>query len=113
MVNIDEVAKANEEYNEAKKKLEKLKAEIKKQGEGNYDGSEYRAIVEKRVSSKLNPEKTLQVVKDLGAKWLLKEVVNEEALEDSIATGEIDATRFTDCMEEKTTLAVKFIKIRR
>ena len=113
MVNIDEVAKANEEFNEAKKKLERLKSEIKDQGIGKYDGNEYRAIVEKRTTSKLNLEKATKVSKELGAKWLLKEVIDEEVLEDSIATGELDGAKFADCIDEKSTIAVKFIKIKR
>lgn len=110
---IDLLAKKNEELNSLKKEVDKLKAEVKSQGVGSYEGSEYKAIVEERVSQKLDPEKTLEVVKKLNAKWLLKEVVNEEALEDSIATGEIDGSKFADCIIEKKTMAVKFVKVKR
>ena len=110
---IDLLAKKNEELSSLKKEVDKLKAEVKSQGVGSYEGNEYKAIVEERVSQKLDPEKTLEVVKKLNAKWLLKEVVNEEALEDSIATGEIDGAEFADCVVEKKTVAVKFVKVKK
>lgn len=110
---IDLLAKKNEELNSLKKEVDKLKAEVKSQGVGLYEGSEYKAIVEERVSQKLDQEKTLEVVKKLNAKWLLKEVVDEEALEDSIATGEINGAEFADCVIEKKTMAIKFVKVKK
>ena len=62
------------------------------------------------VSQKLNEEKATEVVKELGAKWLLKEVVDTDKLEDSIAVGEVDGSKFADCIDRKETLAVKFVK---
>ena len=38
MVDIDRVAKLNEEINRLKKELDKYKAEIKADGEGTYKG---------------------------------------------------------------------------
>lgn len=112
MADIDILAKKNTQLTELKKEVDKLKAEVKSQGVGSYEGNEYKAIVEERVSQKLDLEKTLEVVKKLNAKWLLKEVVNEEALEDSIATGEIDGAEFADCLIEKKTMAVKFVALK-
>lgn len=113
MVNVDELAKKNAELTALKKEVDGLKAQVKSQGIGSYEGNEYKAIVEERVSQKLDPEKTLEVVKKLNAKWLLKEVVDEEALEDAIATGEIDGAKFADCLIEKKTMAVKFVRVKK
>lgn len=109
-MSIDELAELNKQFNEIKKKLDKAKAEYKKQGEGRYEGSSYSLVVEKRVSQKLNEEKATEVIKELGAKWLLKEVVDTDKLEDSIAVGEVDGSKFADCIDKKETLAVKFVK---
>mgnify|MGYP006327569795 FL=1 len=109
-MSIDELAELNKQFNEIKKKLDKAKAEYKEQGEGRYEGSSYSLVVEKRVSQKLNEEKATEVIKELGAKWLLKEVVDTDKLEDSIAVGEVDGSKFADCIDTKETLAVKFVK---
>ena len=53
---------------------------------------------------------TTSLLKELGAKWLLKEVVDTDKLEDSIAAGEVDGSKFADCIDKKETLAVKFVK---
>lgn len=107
---IDILAIKNAELIALKKEVDKLKAEYKEQGEGRYEGSSYSLVVEKRVSQKLNEEKATEVIKELGAKWLLKEVVDTDKLEDSIAVGEVDGSKFADCIDKKETLAVKFIK---
>ena len=109
-MSIDELAELNKQFNEIKKKLDKAKAEYKEQGEGRYEGSSYSLVVEKRVSQKLNEEKATEVIKKLGAKWLLKEVVDTDKIEDSIAVGEVDGSKFVDCIDKKETLAVKFVK---
>ena len=109
-MSIDELAELNKQFNEIKKKLEKAKAKYKEQGEGRYEGSSYSLVVEKRVSQKLNEEKATEVIKELGAKWLLKEVVDTDKLEDSIAVGEVDGSKFADCIDTKEILAVKFVK---
>lgn len=110
---IDDIARMNSELSELKKKLEKAKTEIKSKGIGSYEGTEYKAIVECRVSSKLDTEKALKVAKEIGAKWIIKETIDEEALEDSIAGNEIDGSKFADCITEKKTLAVKFVKVKK
>ena len=93
-VDIDILAKKVSEFNELKKEIDREKAEIKSNGVGSFKGSEYKAIVEERVSSKLDTDKALKVAKEIGAKWVIKEVVDETALEDSIASGEIDGSKF-------------------
>ena len=110
---IDILATKNAQLNELKKEVDKLKAEVKSQGVGNYQGNEYEAIVENRTASKLDLEKALEVAKDNNIKWVIKETIDEEALEDSIAQGEIDGSLFADCITEKTTTAIKFKKIMR
>ena len=109
-MSIDELAELNKQFNEIKKKLEKAKTKYKEQGEGRYEGSSYSLVVEKRVSQKLNEEKATEVIKELGAKWLLKEVVDTDKLEDSIAVGEVDGSKVADCIDTRETLAVKFVK---
>lgn len=110
MTKIEEVYKLNSEINEKKKQLDKAKAEIKAQGLGSYDGLTVKAVVEERVTSYVNEAKALEVVKKLGAKWLIKETVDTDKLEDAIASGEIDASEFVDCLVEKRTLVLTFKK---
>lgn len=105
---VERAYQLNIEINEKKKELDKLKAEIKAGGVGVVDGESCQAIVESRITSSINEPKALQKAKDMGAKWLIKEAIDLDALEDAIAAGEIDAKEFADCIIEKTTLAVKF-----
>lgn len=113
MITVDELAKLNSEFNSLKKKLDEAKIEYKSKGVGTYNGEEYKAVVETRTSQKLNLEKATKVAKELNMRWVLKEIVNEEALEDSIATGEIDGSKFADCIEEKSVVAIKFVKMKK
>ena len=111
MVNIDEVAKLNLEVTSLKKELDGYKAQLKSElTDGSYAGAEYEAVIMTRESQSMNPDKTLEVVKKLGANWLLKEVVDMGALEDSLATHELDAKEFIDCIDTKSTVAVTFKK---
>ena len=97
---IDEAAELNNKYKDIEKQLASKKKEIKENGEGSFEGEKYVATVTKRVKQrKLNQTKALEVVNKLGAKWLLKQVVDEEKLEDALATGEIDAKEFADCVD--------------
>ncbi len=97
---IDEAAELNNRYKDIEKQLSSKKKEIKENGEGSFEGEKYVATVTKRVKQrKLNQTKALEVVNKLGAKWLLKQVVDEEKLEDALATGEIDAKEFVDCVD--------------
>ena len=111
MVNIDKVAKLNAQVTALKKELDGYKAQLKADCEdGSYAGGEYEAIIKTRVSQSLNPDRALAVVKKLNANWLLKEVVDLNALEDSIAGHEIDGAEFVDCIDTKSTVAVTFKK---
>lgn len=97
---IDEAAELNNRYKDIEKQLASKKKEIKENGEGSFEGEKYVATVTKRVKQrKLNQTKAFEVVNKLGAKWLLKQVVDEEKLEDALATGEIDAKEFVDCVD--------------
>lgn len=114
MINIDEVAKLNLEVTSLKKELDGYKAQLKSElTDGSYAGEEYEAVIKTRESQSMNPDKTLEVVKKLGANWLLKEVVDMGALEDSLATHELDAKEFIDCIDTKSTVAVTFKKKKR
>jgi hypothetical protein len=54
----------------------------------------------------------VQVAKKLNAKWLLKEVVDEDVLEQSLASGEIEAKEFADCIISKSTQAISFKELK-
>lgn len=112
-VDIDVLAKKVSEYNDLGKEIDKEKAELKSNGVGEVEGSEYRAVIKERVTQSLDKEKALKVAKEIEAKWVIKETIDEEALEDSIASGEIDGSKFADCINEKKTLAIKFIKVKK
>lgn len=106
---IDEAAELTKQYKDIEKKLDGKKKEIKENGEGSFEGEKYVATVTKRVRQrKLNQSKALEVVNRLGAKWLLTQVVDEEKLEDALATGEIDAKEFADCVETSYNTVVTF-----
>ena len=112
-MDIDKVAELNIQVNKDKKDLDKYKVEIKKElgnKEGVIVGKHYSAIVTNKHSESLNVEKALEVAKKLDAHWLIKtvEVIDEQALEDSIATGEIEGKEFADCIESKNTLVLTF-----
>lgn len=106
---IDEAAELNKQYKDIGKKLEAKKDEIKVKGEGKFEGERYVASVTQRVQRrKFNQAKALEVVNRLGAKWLLTQIVDEEKLEDALATGELDPKDFTDCIETSYSIAVTF-----
>ena len=105
---IDEAAELSIKYKDIGKMLESKKKLIKDNGEGTFEGDRYVANVTKRVKQrKLNQQKALDVVK-LGAKWLLKQVVDEEKLEDALATGELDPKEFVDCVETSYNTVITF-----
>ena len=108
MNKIDRAAELNKQITELTKELNDLKADIKSAGEGSSAGEKYVALVKERVMRKLNQEKATEVAKKLGAKWLLKTIVDEEKLEDSLASGELSAEEFVGCVDEKKTYAVTF-----
>lgn len=108
MSRIERAYELNKQAQTIKKELDKIKAEIKAQGLGDYDGETCICQVQDRVTSYVNEDKALEVVKKLGAKWLIKETVDTDKLEDAIASGEIDGAEFTDCIIEKHTSVVTF-----
>ena len=108
MNKVDRDAELNKQITELTKELNDLKADIKSAGEGSSAGEKYVAIVKGRATRKLNQEKATEVAKRLGAKWLLKTIVDEEKLEDSLASGELSAEEFVGCVDEKKTYAVTF-----
>ena len=105
---IDRAAELNLRKAEIEQELEKIKTAIKSSGVGTYNGSKYKAVVTNRVSKSLNQEKAMEVVKRIGAKWLIKEVVDEKKLEESLAAGEIEAKECAGCIDTKTTTAISF-----
>lgn len=106
---IDKAAQLNKEIKKLEKELNTYKTSIKEGGIGSFEGENYVADVSKRVRQRtFNQEKALDIVKKLGAKWLLKQVVDEEKLEDAIATGEIDGKEFKDCIDVTYNTVITF-----
>jgi len=108
-VTIDKAAELNLRKADIEKQLKGIKETIKENGEGSYEGTKYIATVSSSVKSrKLNQNKALEVVNKLGAKWLLKSIVDEEKLEDAIASGEIDGKEFKDCIDISYVTKITF-----
>ena len=85
---IDKAGELNATITANKKELDSLKKEIKSKNLSKISGSKYVAEVSERVSTSFDEEKLLTKVKDIGANWLLKEVVDEDRLEESLVKGE-------------------------
>lgn len=107
---VEKAYELNEQKKKIEKELDKIKAEIKAQGLGKYEGITAQAIVEERVTTYIDEERALRKVKELGAKWLIKEAVDTDKLEDAIASGELDAKDFAECLKEKHTQVLTFKK---
>lgn len=110
MTLIDEAGELNKQYKKIEKDLNEMKKVIKEEnGEGSYDGDNYVAVISTRVRQrKLNQQKALEVVKRIGAKWLLTQIVDEEKLEEALATGEIDPKEFADCIDTTYNTVITF-----
>ena len=105
---IDKAGELNTTITANKKELEGLKKEIKSKNLSELRGSRYVAEVSERVSTSFDEDKLLSKVKDIGANWLLKEIVDEDKLEESLVKGEIEAEQFNDCIIEKVSRVLKF-----
>ena len=109
MINIDELAELNEQYKKLGTRLSDLKKQLKSDGDGTFEGDKYVACVTTRVRQrKLNQDKAIAVINKLGAKWLLKSVVDEEKLEDALAVGELDPKEFADCIDTSYNTVLTF-----
>lgn len=111
-MNIDKIAELNNEYNRIKKELDKAKAELRASGQENIQGNDYVAIIKPRTTTKLDNEKAVSIIKKYKANWLLKEVVDEDKLNDALYQGELDPALFKGCLDEKTTYVINFKKKR-
>ena len=78
---IDKAGELNATITANKKELDSLKKEIKSKNLSELRGSRYVAEVSERVSTSFDEDKLLSKVKDIGANWLLKEIVDEDKLE--------------------------------
>lgn len=111
---VDEVAMDNIAFNDLKKKVEGAKAEIKayakEQAVSEVDGTTFKATISERNQPKLNQEKAVEIALKAKAKWLLKQVVDEDKLEEAIRSGEIDGALFADCWTNKTISVISFKK---
>lgn len=109
---IDKAGELNATITANKKELASLKKEIKSKNLSKISGSKYVAEVSERVSTSFDDDRLLFKVKDIGANWLLKEVVDEDKLEESLVKGELEAEQFNDCIVEKVSQVLKFKKVK-
>ena len=109
---IDKAGELNATITANKKELDSLKKEIKSKNLSKISGSKYVAEVSERVSTSFDDDRLLFKVKDIGANWLLKEVVDEDKLEESLVKGELEAEQFNDCIVEKVSQVLKFKKVK-
>ena len=111
---IDEIALQNVTFNNLKKEIEATKNELKKYAKSNdlmvLEGTKFMAVISERNKPTLNQEKAVEVVLKAKAKWLLKQVVDEDKLEEAIRSGEIDGALFADCYTTKTSSVISFKK---
>ena len=111
---IDETALQNVTYNNLKKELESAKNELKAYAKDNelveLEGTTFKATISERNKPTLNQEKAVEVVLKAKAKWLLKQIVDEDKLEEAIRSGEIDGKLFADCYTTKTSSVISFKK---
>lgn len=111
---IDETALQNVTYNNLKKELESAKNELKAYAKDNdlmeLEGTTFTATISERNKPTLNQEKAVEVVLKAKAKWLLKQIVDEDKLEEAIRSGEIDGKLFVDCYTTKTSSVISFKK---
>ena len=111
---IDEIALQNVTFNNLKKEIEATKNELKEYAKSNdlmvLEGTKFMAVISERNKPTLNQEKAVEVVLKAKAKWLLKQIVDEDKLEEAIRSGEIDAKLFVDCYTTKTSSVISFKK---
>lgn len=111
---IDEAALQNVTFNNLKKELEVAKNELKEYAKSNdlmvLEGTTFMAVISERNKPTLNQEKAVEVVLKAKAKWLLKQIVDEDKLEEAIRSGEIDGKLFVDCYTTKTSSVISFKK---
>ena len=111
---IDETALQNVTFNNLKKEIEATKNELKEYAKSNdlmvLEGTKFMAVISERNKPKLNQEKAVEVVLKAKAKWLLKQIVDEDKLEEAIRSGEIDGKLFADCYTTKTSSVISFKK---
>jgi len=111
---IDETALQNVTYNNLQKELESAKNELKAYAKDNdlmkLEGTTFTATISERNKPTLNQEKAVAVVLKAKAKWLLKQIVDEDKLEEAIRSGEIDGALFADCYTTKTSSVISFKK---
>ena len=107
---IDEAGKLNAEINAKKKNLDSLKSKIKALPDDELVGDSFKAVITTRITKSFNEDLLLQKVKEAGALWLIKETVDLDKLEDSIAMNEIDGSLFIDCIVSKEIKALAFKK---
>lgn len=111
---IDELGELDSRIKSLKSNLDSGKAKIKEEflmhKEKLFEGTSFSAKVQVRQSNKIDERKALQIVRDNGLDFLLKEVVDLDKLEDALSAGEIPVELFEDCVSTSETLAVSFTR---
>lgn len=108
---IDKAGKLNEQIKKLNSELNDLKDELKSE-DGVFNGSNYKASVLTYTKDTLDIEMATKVAMNNKLDWLLKTVINEEALNDAILTEEIDPQLFKDCVKSKTITKITFNRIK-
>lgn len=107
---VDEAAELNKEITTKKKTLDELKNNIKSEGIGSFEGNSYIATVSTMCKQSFDTDMAVKIAKKSGIKWILKDTIDEDALQDGIAAGEIDSELFKDCVTQTETKVIKFKK---
>lgn len=119
---IDKYGDENKEYNDLKKIVEEDKLEIKRimleAGSENEEGNNYKVSCKTIVTEDFNLDKLLAKLKSM---WkedsdnpYIKtiEIVDMEAVEQAIYSGEIDAKKLASCKESKSQVRLSVSKLK-
>lgn len=107
---VDKAGELSAKIKALENELKKYKDELKLWGTETIIGNEYQAIVTTYNTDKLDIEMATKVAKDNNLNWILKEVVDEEALNDAILTEEINPELFKGCVVSKEITKIVFKK---
>lgn len=110
---IDEAGSLSTEIKAKQKNLDSLKTQIKELPSSELTGADFVAKISTRITKAFKQEALLEKVKEAGAFWLIKEVVDLDKLEDSIAQGEIDGALFQDCISYTESKVLSFRRKKR
>lgn len=105
---IDKAGELNAKIKTLEAELKKYKEQLKAEGQEVICGSMYKAEIVKYNKEKLNVDKATDIAIKNDLKWVLKPVIDEDALNDAILTEEIDPQLFKDCIEVSEITKISF-----